>query len=598
MNTQKNTKVCDKELRILFSEIDTKINDLYQCSAKDFKQLNVYLKDYYKKTNIIFKNAFSIIETIGGGKSMELLKEFTEVQTSMRNLKFQLEEENNENIQILEKILAKVILLTVTMKNFKQDLITYKFLATNFRLLSNYQDIEGKNNEAVLIWEKFTRYVKSLIPALEDNLEIIKEQLYITISKSKFNLKKSRSNIRNLMTEMDYCIRIVNQKNSESAESLPFLSQKTENSSRSINNIITNLQYHDIIRQKIEHIQKAHSQIITNLDKGKASGEVGEKEDQEKDYHQLGSIAELQAAQLILVNKEYQIAIEDIINSFQQIGFDLTTVSNISHDFSFDNKSSEFTLINEVKNKLDSGINLLDLNNFEGLQNDHQKLTGQIGLLAKDLDGISVSLKEIRSLDLLNEAPPDRLSTDDKQIPKVISQLSSQTSEAVGKLHSVIDVVSEIEMLASGLRSGSPESDWGNQLEKEQIALMVHVSRVLDQLDNDHLTLNALLAQNKQLSEEILLEIKGTIQNVDYYDFFEKVIEEIIVKLNTINLQLKPGGKGSSGDKKVDLEELKQLYTMKSERLIHQKVESSSALSDDVDLFETDQEEEDSVELF
>ncbi|MCK4991562.1 MAG: hypothetical protein KAS29_13790, partial [Bacteroidales bacterium] len=171
MNTEKKTKVSDKELRSLFSEIDTKITELYECSAKDFKQLNVYLKDYYKKTNIIFKNAFSIIETIGGGKSMELLKEFNEVQTSIRNLKFQLEEENNENIQILEKILAKVILLTVTMKNFKQDLITYKFLATNFRLLSNYQDIEGKNNEAVIIWEKFTRYVKSLIPAIEDNLE-------------------------------------------------------------------------------------------------------------------------------------------------------------------------------------------------------------------------------------------------------------------------------------------------------------------------------------------------------------------------------------------------------------------------------------------
>ncbi|MCK4992129.1 MAG: hypothetical protein KAS29_16645, partial [Bacteroidales bacterium] len=109
---------------------------------------------------------------------------------------------------------------------------------------------------------------------------------------------------------------------------------------------------------------------------------------------------------------------------------------------------------------------------------------------------------------------------------------------------------------------------------------------------------NALLAQNKQLSEEILSEIKGTIQNVDYYDFFEKVIEEIIVKLNTINLQLKPGGKSSSGDKKVDLEELKQLYTMRSERLIHQQVESTSGLTDDLDLFETDQEEEDSVELF
>lgn len=597
MKTKKNINVCDKELRSLFSEIDTKITELYKCSASDFKQLNVYLKDYYKKTNIIFKNAFSIIETIGGGKSMELLKEFNEAQTSIRNLKFLLEEDNNENIQILEKILAKVILLTVTMKNFKQDLITYKFLATNFRLLSNYQDIEGKNTEAMMIWEKFTRYVKSLIPSLENNLEILKDQLYITISKSRLNLKKSRSNIGNLMKDMEYCINILNQKNSESAESLPFLSQKTENSSKSIANIITNLQYHDIIRQKIEHIQKAHTQIITNLDEEKATGESGEKETIGKNYHQLGSIAELQAAQLILVNKEYQIAIEDIINSFQQIGFDLTTVSNISHDFSFDNKSSELTLINEVKNKLDSGIDLLDLNNIEDLQSDHQNLSAQIGLLAKDLNGISESLTEISSLELLDEARENKFSNDDEQIPKVISQLSSQSIEAAGKLNNVIGAVTEIELLASGLKVASQKPDWANPLEKEQISLMVHVSHILDQLDIDHLSLNELLAQNKNLSEEILSEIKGTIQNVDYYDFFEKVIEEIIVKLNTINLKLKPEGLGSSGDKKIDLEDIKKLYTMKSERMVHQQVESTADLSDDVDLFSTNQEE-DSVELF
>ena len=74
-----NTTVSKEELISTFSEIDEKINDLHIRSSADFMQLNIYLKDYHKKTRIISENAFRILETIAGKKDIDLIGELESI---------------------------------------------------------------------------------------------------------------------------------------------------------------------------------------------------------------------------------------------------------------------------------------------------------------------------------------------------------------------------------------------------------------------------------------------------------------------------------------------------------------------------------------
>ncbi|MEZ5071377.1 MAG: hypothetical protein R2751_10505 [Bacteroidales bacterium] len=592
---ERKPEIQKKELLKIFSEIDARISNLHACSEKDFKQLNAYLKEYHSKTKVVFDNATSIFDLLGGSKGTELARELEDVRQGIRESKRKIEENHGSNIQVMENTLAKVILLTVALKNFKQDLTTYKFLFSNYTLLSSYEHFEEEKHEAVYTTEGFVKALRNKLPSLEKELESIKDQLYTAINKSKGYMERSSANFRSLIKEVDTCTRLVTQKTAESNEILPLLTQKTGNASKSIGNIITHLQYHDIIWQKIDHIKRTHARIIDELKEDMR--DLGEEADGDmlSSYQRVADISELQAAQLILVNREYQSAIEVIIRSFQQMGNDLAAVTSMSHDFSIHGNSSEITLISQVKGKLDAGINVLDLNNFTDMVSEQKALQKSVSGLAREVKVLQKKMESLSLKTLLDEFRESGLESTSH--PRVLSQLSNLGDEVVKKMESVHEAIRDVKELTLQFSRDGEDPDWGHQLEKDRIGLMIHLTKILEGLDVDNQVLDEVLKKNQEFSNAILSEIKGTIHSVDYYDLFEKVIEEIIQILNNLNVKLYPDGR-KSGDKKKSLEGIRDLYTMKSERVIHDQVEGD--MEDNIDLFDEEEGEkdEDDLELF
>ncbi len=118
--------------------------------------------------------------------------------------------------------------------------------------------------------------------------------------------------------------------------------------------------------------------------------------------------------------------------------------------------------------------------------------------------------------------------------------------------------------------------DWhGSHLEREQITLMVRLSKVLNTLDDENRQLDDILTQNTILNHDILERIDNILNRFEYHELFERVLINIIQKLNSVNSRLKPESR--SRDTVELLENLKdheRLYTVESERIIHRKVVS------------------------
>ena len=99
----------------------------------------------------------------------------------------------------------------------------------------------------------------------------------------------------------------------------------------------------------------------------------------------------------------------------------------------------------------------------------------------------------------------------------------------------------------------------------------------MDTLDKDNEELDMVLFQNRELNLNILGKIENVINKVDYYDYFEKIVEQVISRLNNINLRLKPSHSGNDQvNKATNLKDIKNTYTMESERIIHDKVVSGN----------------------
>ena len=383
---------------------------------------------------------------------------------------------------------------------------------------------------------------------------------------------------------------------------LPELTQKTESTSKSIADIITHLQYHDIIRQKIEHIQKSHVLIIEDLEQIKETDE--EKEAREyRQYEQVCDITGLQAAQLILVNKEYQNAVEIITNSFQDIASDLNSLSNISQKFSQYKKSSNNTLFYEIQKKLENGHQkMTDFNHSnQEIEKEFQKNKEVLKMVSAMYEKIEENLLKLEGV--IDKPEQNQANEQGASNSKIQNQVAPLVQEIFEKNQNIKNLFFRCINLYGGIDIQTSSMFYDPNLDSEQSNVFHELTSTLEALNKSNDMLQAFLMQNNKLSNEVLGEIQGTIKRIRYYDFFDKVISEIIEKLNAINFGLRQmSSKEKVSNKKENLERIKKLYTTDSEHIVHKHVESNdenSLFLDNIELFNQDTEEEDeNLELF
>jgi predicted nucleic acid-binding Zn-ribbon protein len=570
MNTNSEIKVSKSELINTFSDIDIRINQLHQRSSTDFMKLNDYLKDYHKKTRIISENATRIFETISGGKDMDLIKELSSIHHRLEEYRRNLRLHDSQRLGTLKEVLLKCDQLSVILKNLRQDFTTLKFLSTNFSIISNYNESGKDLNENINIWNSEINSLHQSLVSVSNSIENFREKISGHTRTVAARVENSVDVYQNLSRETIKNIDLVTLKNLESKLQFPLLKEKSVESSKSINDIITHLQYHDIIRQKIEHIQKSHQKIIQDLNSTVTDNESGNSCSAD-DYSKIGDIIDLQAAQLLLVSKEYQNALNVITRNFQDIARDLTTISGISDKFSLKDSSSGVTLLKQIKDQLDKGIIMLDLNNYAIINAEYQ-------LAQEKLEELSSQMKQlikpllIRFTGMINNSKNSAAKGNSGS--GVFSQIISLLNDIEIKNHDILQNINEIRNLTGSIFISDNTDMWENQLELDRLQLMVKISKILDSLDKDNEELDSVLNQNRELNNTILEKIENTINKGDYYEYFENIVEEVIGNLNDINGRIRPS---ANIDKKAaNLNDIKGSYTMESERVIHEKVVSGN----------------------
>jgi hypothetical protein len=293
-----------------------------------------------------------------------------------------------------------------------------------------------------------------------------------------------------------------------------------------------------------------------------------------------------------MVSKEYQNALDVITRNFQVIGNDLMTISNISSDFSYKDSNSEITLLKQIRNQLDEGIILLDLNNFRGMnmkfQSAGKKLDDIAELIRKEIHEPLGSLNKFEGA-FTNE------NSEASSKPNVVNQIFSLARDINSLNLDVSNRVEELLKLSVRLNSFDNMESWGSQLEQDRIKLMVNISRILDALDKDNEDLDNVLIQNRDLNNYILEKIGNVINKVDYYNYFENIVEQVINHLNRINFKLRQDSPDDSLENLADnLKEIKTTYTMESQRIVHDKVVSGNNGND----ISSPGKKEDEIEFF
>jgi hypothetical protein len=573
------SNISKRELVSAFSEIDDRINNLYVRCNSDFMKLNEYLKDYHKKTKIISENAFRILETISGGSDMELIKELRSIHERTKLCNNGIIDDFRVRLRIFNDINNTTNQLFVLLRNLRQDFITLRFLSSNYSLLSAYNDSDASlpGDEA---WNSALDKLHFSLLSLNKQVFDLKETVSSVIKKINTKEEKSIELFRSLSDETIRIIDMVNRKNHESKIHFPDLREKTTETSKNISDIITHLQYQDIIRQKIEHIRKSHNGIIDDLSSQNESSEINcLHEDQVK----ISDIIELQSAQLMLVCKEYQNAVNVITRNFQKIANDMSAVAEISDNLSFENSGT--TLLRKISSRLDNGIIQLDLINENMLRKECLES-------GKSIKSSLCEIEEDIGLHLESFAGENRIIKLLKFTGAgsgVFTQMIALNRDMELKILETKEKITELKKHIDGYITYDDKESEENPYEIERLQLMVKITRILDLLDRGNEELDKVLLENKGLNSDILQKIETAVNKSDYNEYFENTVGKIISRLSGINDMIRPASREQcQQSKEGNLKEMKENYTMASERIIHEMMISGNGKNETTELEDKD----------
>ncbi|MFQ3579809.1 MAG: hypothetical protein SNJ71_06690, partial [Bacteroidales bacterium] len=445
--------------------------------------------------------------------------------------------------------------MTIHFNNLIQDYNTLLLLLSNCK----YNCVNPKLSESITATTNKTnevlqeiKHIKKLLNQFcnkEKQVKVsifIKEKYYTQLKESLEYLQNFIDNINNLNIE----------KKQELIERKNLLKD-------SFSQIITNLQYEDIIRQKLDHIITIQNKILEEIQHNNTNETVVK--------YQVRQITELQIAQLVHTNKEFKEAIKIITDKFEDLSHNLNKALDYNEMFLKDTDTTCFTTIAK---KIDT-LNQI-CNNFLSLIQNVIIIDKQFPVLTNNFQHYQKSVDTL--IQILKQSPNSLSSV---QI-ELLSTLLQEINRTILSL-------TELMNLNSNTTADSTLFDIPQLLENT-----IQLQReIVDSVKNQDTAIIPRLAQNRSTITQTLQTINDTMEKVRYYNTFEDIIQEVITDMEQIYTVVSLSTEEEISQ--TDFSKLKSLYTMKSEHEIHELIlEKSNSLS----INTIKKESNDNLELF
>lgn len=574
-----------EEIVELFQDVDLKIQALHRCSADDFLGLNAKFKNFYKESKSVSNDANALLELFSREKNDQLK---TDLQTSRQELQrsYQaMKEQHNETMRIVHDLREAMNAYLFPLRHINNE-----FAILNMELValdvSSRASRRAKKVDTILLqqmihdWESFVFDItetKKLSQAFLEDSEYSLNHVELMGVRGL----KSLATLLDIVEQGEHLFGV---KQKEASINLPAIHEKSDSCAKSIADVITSLQYQDIIRQKMEHIQQAHLQLLEDL---KQFDLQGSEDAWTHVLVQVRDIAALQAAQLLATNQEYQKAIESIARHFRTIAKEMTSVASICRSTMSEKEESEHrSAITDLTDRFKRTDALLAriLDFFPECTREVLQIRDGALFLQKRITNHLATFFALSDQVLKYFAPfRNELGAHYKRYMRQVESMLNVMRDNMGSVSKQNAIIfASIEGL----------SRYAAQLAESELLwnyVQVNVKRA-HSLSENLLTTekesNSLLGKIETTCRSISDETQAALAAVRYYDFFENVIAEIVKGLSEMsakiceNVDLTLHG---------DVSNVRDLYTMESERKVHDQftgeTQQDENPDDDLELF-------------
>lgn len=531
-----------------FSEIGHSIQSLKQCSNKDFSILTHSFEQSVKSVTELLNLAKSIFSTVDSASAERIIGDVKDIYYKNESVLCQV---RASQLKITEHKTGSDFLqnlFLVYLENCTQDLKTFSTLGRGMFFAEKNPD----HRQVAEILEQMSPLADQ-ISQLMRNLYALQVKLKAEYDRALiFFTDESFQTLGFIDEPFVEAEREFVKKQRLVTESYSVFALREKSHSSCLSDIVTNLQYNDIINQKIEHVSEIISDVSLRLKHVAFTNN-------ENDFAlpNVHKAVELQSAQLVQINVDYQEAVKVIFRRLAELSENAEDISLLTHVFYskhgrtnsfFSDLAQHLVLPDKYFTVVSSAFSVLDqfVANTVPMVDELRILSKQIceqRQIFIDLIGLihNSAVDKEASLRLLLSKVGENLN----YIANTVSCFVTASEKTIETAHSESYSLSDIQSAYDRLISN---------MQKYELDTLSNISRATD------------IAVNVQK------DLDGLLKGVSYYSVFDIEIERISAELNNIITLL---DQSVGEDFMVDesfFASLKQYYTMKSEHDVHDTV--------------------------
>ncbi len=564
-----------------FSSIISTLQHLANATEHDFLQIGSQMQGINQRTNELSETASQLVEAASGEHIRSLMGRLHQMLQDMETYLARAQKHNFNSATNLELIGNLLKQVAEPLDGFKKMSRQLYILEVSVKIESTYLGEMGSEflNLAQDI-KKLSHQIKEKANTVNEHRFALSTMIRTSITDTQTAKTNQDSNLQTIMRDTATSLTKLELANESFSILGGLISSVAMENSDNISGIVQSMQFQDMYRQQLEHVIEAIEELISSHSSTHSESQFMDELSFRKVVSNTGNVCELQEAQLQFASAELYSAVTSIVNNLgnislkqQQIGQDIDIkVGGIK-------KTANGSFIADVGRHMSSITNLLTdcvytNKQVAGITSKVSSSVGEITGFVSDIEDISHEITQIALNSRIKAAYTGEKGASLAALSEEVGQLSH---DAVRRSDRIAAILTEIQSATERLSAEAENNE--KLLDIRLSAMKDELKEILNILDDIGKELFYLLPQIQHKVSSLTGEIEKISGNIDVHKRVKIKADEVLDNLRQI-FKLARETYPASAEFKEDLRRMSGLYTMESERRVHDNIARKHTLID------------------
>ena len=555
---------CNEELKRLSAEWSTllgraaaELRTVAGSTEDEFLAIGGRLQDFYQRGGAISGLASDMVGEVAGEHVTSAMDGLSEMLDDMAHYVSRAQNEIEHSSRTLRQILELLDQVTEPLSGFRKVNKVLRMLGISTKIES------ARLGQSAAGFETLASDVGELSVQVNEKAAVIlkrKEDLARSIEQTLVGVLDSGAQQHDrVMASLERTrasLEALTAINGRCSSAVAGVSAVSHEVSRNIGEVVISMQAHDIVRQQIEHVDQALSELKQRLQTGLAGAD------------EAACICELQSAQLRHADQALAAAVQTIVQSLREVARKQSGLSAQTSGMAgmADQAGGSFFAGMEKEVSVVSGALLESDKVNQSLclaMGTVAQTVGEIACFVGDIERIG---EEIKLIALNAQIQSAYTGIDGASLGVLAEAIQRLSIDAIAHTGAVSDTLQAISAATRGLNEGVCAETSG--LESQVHGMVRTLSGLLDGLRRVNESLRGSLTRMDDQVTLLSSEIEQVVAGITVQRTVSRVLQGAIELLAGIIGEARRQAPASA--RSLNLDELASRYTMQSERTVHQ----------------------------